>query len=65
MCRSRCSVIGLVHRALDDDVLLSDLIEELGLTQREGADTESLRVIATRARSEPTAQYRKSSLDAS
>jgi hypothetical protein len=65
MCRSRCSVMGLVHRALHDDVLLSEFMEELGLTQRESADTESLEVIATPVESEPTALYRKSSLGAS
>jgi hypothetical protein len=55
MCRSRCSVMGLVHRALDDDVLLSEFMEELGLTQRESADTKSLKVIATPVESELTA----------
>jgi hypothetical protein len=49
--------MGLVHRALHDDVLLSEFMEELGLTQRESADTESLEVIATPVESEPTALY--------
>jgi hypothetical protein len=47
MCRSRCSGIGLVSRALDDDVLLSEVIEELGLTQNGGADAERLKKAVT------------------
>jgi hypothetical protein len=39
--------MGLVSRPLDADVLLSEVIEELGLTQNEGADAERLREVVT------------------
>jgi hypothetical protein len=39
--------MGLVSRAFDDDVLLSEIIGELGLTQIDGVDAERLKEVVT------------------